>query len=249
MPTAGDQVPDDITGLARRIAALEREVRELRAAKRASKTAVTSGQFAVITPDGRQIFGVGQWDANGHYGALIRRDDGSLALTVSGQESARSDMIRIYPRDNDDDPIISDDAWSGRYLGRPSLPIPWQPTSIAAAYTSATMGTAWIARQRVQNPVFNVLCQTFCPASTNAALELTALIGSATVVWDSWTAAGGGSGAWTNHEITVPMHGTNYFQLVQWELRHRRSSGTGTIQTNVMGGYQRNTVGPEEIPI
>lgn len=56
MPTAGDQLPGDATALARRLAALEREVRELRAARRAEFTAVGSGGITVQAPgDNRRI--------------------------------------------------------------------------------------------------------------------------------------------------------------------------------------------------
>lgn len=54
-PRQLDQLPADTTSLARKIAALEREMRELRASRRASHTALEAGGFKVYRPGTEQI--------------------------------------------------------------------------------------------------------------------------------------------------------------------------------------------------
>lgn len=245
MPTAGDQLPPDHTALARRIAALERDVRELRAAKRAAATTVTSGQFAVTRPDGAPVLGTGRWPS-GLYGTEMRRDSGVPALSVSGQDPAYGDMIRIYSRSGA--VIAMDDAYADRYLGRPSIPMPWQPTPTAWNYNSTAMDVAWVSAQRVQCAVLYLATQMFAPAGATAEAELRAFTAGAWTVWDTWTAAGGGAGAWTTRETTRPMDGLGHFQHVSWEVRHRRSAGTGAVYTTVLGGYQRHTFTADEVP-
>ncbi|MGW6739732.1 hypothetical protein ACWGDX_03115 [Streptomyces sp. NPDC055025] len=55
MPTAGDHLPVGPTDMARRVAALEREVRELRAARRAAHTTVTTGSTRFIGASGWEL--------------------------------------------------------------------------------------------------------------------------------------------------------------------------------------------------
>ncbi|MGW1102702.1 hypothetical protein [Streptomyces sp. NPDC002540] len=55
MPRHLDQLPPDITSLSRKIAALRRELRELRAAKRAAYTTVTNGKTVYASEDGWEI--------------------------------------------------------------------------------------------------------------------------------------------------------------------------------------------------
>ncbi|MEV7422879.1 hypothetical protein [Streptomyces sp. NPDC091212] len=55
MPRRIEQLPPDATSLARRIAALEREVREMRAAKRAAHTAVATGGMRLVDADGNTL--------------------------------------------------------------------------------------------------------------------------------------------------------------------------------------------------
>jgi hypothetical protein len=52
MPRKIDQLPADATTIARRIAALERQVRELRAAKRAAYTAISGGSVKILDGSG-----------------------------------------------------------------------------------------------------------------------------------------------------------------------------------------------------
>ncbi|MFF1499765.1 hypothetical protein ACFVZR_07775 [Streptomyces sp. NPDC058316] len=55
MPRHLDQLPPDITTMSRKIAALQRELRELRAAKRAAYTTVTNGKTTYASEDGWEI--------------------------------------------------------------------------------------------------------------------------------------------------------------------------------------------------
>lgn len=55
MPRRLDQLPADASSLARKIADLERQVKELRAAKRAAHTTVASGNLVITSENGWQI--------------------------------------------------------------------------------------------------------------------------------------------------------------------------------------------------
>ncbi|MEO3978762.1 hypothetical protein [Streptomyces sp. CAU 1734] len=56
MPTPADQIPGGLTGLARTVADLKRQLAELRASRRATATAIGSGGITVqSTPDGPKI--------------------------------------------------------------------------------------------------------------------------------------------------------------------------------------------------
>ncbi|MFJ5176726.1 hypothetical protein ACIP68_23175 [Streptomyces griseoviridis] len=98
MPTAADQLPSDPTTLARRLAALEREVRELRASRRAAHTTVSTGSIravrpgatvpvpdAVMAPDLGDGSGLGGFQTNSPDGALYARlQAGGLTFGATG---------------------------------------------------------------------------------------------------------------------------------------------------------------------
>ncbi|WP_371652506.1 MULTISPECIES: hypothetical protein [unclassified Streptomyces] len=240
-----------------RIRALERQVRELsgRAQMRPAMDTITHGRvtigeggsLAVIGPNGKVALSTGQW-ADGTYGTRLGRDDGSAAWTVGGSGTDTSNMVRMWSRDGRS-AIVMDDAYSDRHLGRPSLPIAWQPTS-GATTNSTTGAVAWYAATRVQCPVFWLGIETYCPANVSARVELEAnTAGSNTWEnWQTWTVSGGASGRWTANELTRPMHRFAHFAHVTWRIRQTVTSGQGQISTNVMGGYQRNTFTPGEAP-
>ncbi|MFB6977679.1 hypothetical protein [Streptomyces scopuliridis] len=85
MPTAGDQLPDGITALAGQIADLRRQLRELRAAKRAAYTAVANGKTSFVAPSGWEII----LDPTNNLPVIYFRDpsgDEMAALNATGTE-------------------------------------------------------------------------------------------------------------------------------------------------------------------
>ncbi|WHM36322.1 hypothetical protein [Streptomyces sp. BPTC-684] len=238
-----------------RIRDLERQVRELsgRAQMRPAMDKITHGRvtigeggsLAVIGPNGRAALSTGQW-ADGTYGTYLGRDDGSAAWTVGGSGTDTANMVRMWTRGGS--AVVMDDAYADAFLGRPALPVPWQPT--AGATTNSTTGaTSWYAATRVQCPVFWLGIETYCPANVGARVDVEAIVpGGTWENWQTWTVSGGTSGRWTSNELTRPMHRLKHFSHITWRIRQTVTSGQGQISTNVMGSYQRNTFSAAETP-
>jgi hypothetical protein len=74
MPTRADQLPGGPTALARRIAALEREVRELRAARRLPHSALSTGAVSLLGPEGEVLAEVTPAFGGGPHPALAAYD-------------------------------------------------------------------------------------------------------------------------------------------------------------------------------
>ncbi|WP_445396423.1 hypothetical protein ACSMX9_22540 [Streptomyces sp. LE64] len=238
-------IPRDILD---RIRSLERQVRQLsgRAHIRPALDEVLAGdvvvgeggQFIVRTPGGARTFGVGQTN-QGDWGVTLAREDGSSALTV-GDDAGGSEaqMIRMWSRGGE--VIVMDDAYAPGFLGRPSMPIPMQPTATQTTTSTATT-TAWMGSSRLMNAVLWAGFETWCAPGVTADVEFSDSDG----IIESWTATN--SDGWTTREITVPVR-RKFMDHVNYRLRHSVRSGTGTIMTNCLGVYTRNTFTSTEAP-
>ncbi|MFF4523458.1 hypothetical protein [Streptomyces bluensis] len=240
-------VPQDVLD---RLAALEREVRTLRgrAQMRPALNQVLAGdvvigeggQLIAQTPAGQRTFIVGQ-TPQGDWGVGLGREDGTAALTVGDESQAAGQMVRMWNRDPDNpDVIVMDDAYSGQFLGRPSIPIPMQPTSGRETSNTATT-TAWMGATRLMNPVLWAAFETFTPSGVTADVSFEDDDG----VIESWVA--NTSNGWEYHEITKPVRG-GFMDHRNYRLKHSVRSGTGTIRTNCYGVYTRNTFTASEAP-
>lgn len=241
MPTAGDMIPGGTTAQARKVADLERQVRELRAARRAENTSLSSGRFRVLRPDGTTIVGVGTW-SDGSYGAELRRDDGTLAIGVSGQGADYDDMVRVFSRDGHT--IVMDDAWADGFLGRPWIPIPMTP---GVSFTHTTWATTHSGIWWRQHAVLDVDLSVYAPASTTAEMRLMARINGALVqLGATFTATNNQErfSAWrvSSTDLAGTQHGTRIPVIVQTQ----RTAGTGTCLAYVHGLYGSNTFVPDE---
>ncbi|UWM52064.1 hypothetical protein N0X72_25300 [Streptomyces carpaticus] len=243
-------VPQDLLD---RIRMLEQQVRELsgRANMRPALNIVRGGPvsvgeggyFAAYAPNGTAVFGTGHWTGSGRYGLAIRRESGAMAID-SGSDGSADGMIRVLSRSGS--VIVMDDAYADGYLGRPSIPIPWQPTS-SSSTSSSTMTSAWLAAQRVQCPVWYLHTESYAPPGATVRVEVQALQGGQWSTWDTWTVTGGAAGQWSERHITRPMTAP-HMTHVTWRIRHQVASGTGQVITNVYGSYQRNTFSADEAP-
>lgn len=242
-------VPQDVLD---RIAALEREVRQLRgrAQMRPALNQVLNGdviigeggQLIARTPEGQMTFIVGD-TTQGDWGVGIGRQNGTAALTVGDDiNGSGAQMIRMWSRDTTapDRIIVMDDAHSGRFLGRPSIPIPMQPT-IGQRTSSTALTTAWTGATRLMNAVLWAAFETYTPSGVTADVQFEDSAG----VVESWVA--NASNGWTYHEITKPVRG-NFMQHINYRLKHNVRSGTGEIRTNCLGVYTRNTFSVAEAP-
>ncbi|MFE4057394.1 hypothetical protein ACFXP3_14040 [Streptomyces sp. NPDC059096] len=242
-------VPQDVLD---RLSTLEREVRQLRgraqirpALNTISNGTVTigeGGQLFVREPGGNLIFGAGQ-SRQGDWATSLAREGGTDALTVGGNVDPQSkQMIRIWARDRDapDRVLVMDDAFSGRFLGRPSMPIPMQSTAGQRTSSTSTV-TAWTGSSRLMNAVLWAAFETYTPAGTTADVQFEDSNG----VVESWVATA--SNGWTVREITKPVR-QNFMSHVNYRLRHSVRSGTGSIETNCLGVYTRNAFSASEAP-
>ena len=237
-------VPQDVLD---RLAALEREVAQLRgrAQIRPAMNQILNGDVVIgeggriiaQEPGGNRIFMTGQ-TPEGDWAVGMARENGTAALTVGDEEGAAGQMVRVWSRAGD--VLLMDDAWADPFLGRPSMPIPMQPTSGRETSSTATT-TAWTGASRLMNAVLYAAFETFCPTGVTADVSFDDGLGQI----DSWVA--NVSNGWTFHEITMPVR-QNFMDHCNYRLKHSVRSGTGTIRTNCLGVYTRNTFGPGEAP-
>lgn len=244
-------VPTDILD---RIRALEREVRELagRSQTRPALNQIEHGNVTVgdggqftVTPPGRDAatFAVGQLD-DGEYGTVLRRDDGTDALTVEGPEADRG-TIRIWSRDTTaaDRILVMDDKNSDRFLGRPWMPVPLHPTSTQTTKATA-WSYAWVGGAPAHNAVMVLRLSTRAPKGGEVRVSMLPPDGEPVVV-DSWEIPAGG---WTSYTIEHPLHEVPFLDYVGWSVEHHSKSGRAEIETRLFASYTRNTFTAAEAP-
>lgn len=238
-------VPQDVLD---RLASLEREVAQLRgrAQIRPAMNQILNGdvvvgeggQLIAKTPGGHSTFIVGQ-TPEGDWGVGLGRENGTAALTVGDDvNAADAQMIRIWSRDGGI--IVMDDAFADGFLGRPSMPIPMQPTS-GRETSSTTTTTAWAGATRLTNAVLYAAFETFTPAGVTADVAFEDSDGEV----ESWVA--NTSNGWTSREITRPVR-QGFMEHVNYRLKHSVRTGSGAIRTNCLGVYTRHTFNPQEAP-
>ncbi|WP_431980799.1 hypothetical protein [Streptomyces qinglanensis] len=246
-------IPQDLNDRIRR---LEQELRSLTTAanKRPAMNKILHGDVKIgeggrliaEAPSGKAVFSTGQAKAGDWY-ARLAREDGSAGVTVGANTYDGDDvrqMVRLWSREGK--PIVMDDYYADRYLGRPSLSIPFQPTP-QFNFQGSGEWPCWHAVARVQCAVFYAWIQTYVPkgSGNSARIRLSATpSGGSEETWDEWTAKPG----WQSHVITRPMHRLDYFTHVHWQVSVEPSKSTFTVNTNVLGAYQRNTFTADEVP-
>jgi len=121
-----------------RIANLERAIAELRSGtitSRDGSVVLPAGTSLTVTdPEGQVLAYIGSLgntrpDGQPHQGTILRRDDGSVALSVQGETGSDpkfwNQFVALWDRSGSI--IISDDTISGAGLARPYLPISLAP--------------------------------------------------------------------------------------------------------------------------
>ncbi|MDJ1136208.1 hypothetical protein [Streptomyces iconiensis] len=240
-------VPRDLLD---RLAKLEREVRTLRgrANIRPALDSVLGGnvvigrggQLIAQTPYDVRTFVVGQ-TADGDWGIGLGREDGSRALTVGDEAGTDAQMIRMFSRDAQ--VIVMDDAFSDRFLGRPWMPVPLYPTS-----AQVTSSTGYLIGWRGAGPVHNAVAylRLITYAGTGGGqvrVVMTPPDGTERVLAE-YDAAPGTS---TVRSITYPLDGLDYLDYASWRIDHR-TKGAGSVETDVIAAYTRNTFSADEAP-
>ncbi|MFD7121896.1 hypothetical protein ACFWAA_33385 [Streptomyces sp. NPDC059922] len=264
-------IPQDILD---RIRALERQVRELtgRAQMRPALNRITNGRVTiaeggsleVLAPDGTGLFGVGQFgsfwnhpDGTAQQGVVMQREDGTTAFTIRANPTAEAggagtQAVSIWDRNGHI--VIGDDTTSGRGIGSPALPMPFQPLPAGGeTITSSTLQGCWFASIQAHNPVATVQLEIGAAPGSTCEVQVQYRLASEStwtvITTDSVTAAASATDpvyktAW----YTFPLHRAEFEQLVFVRIQARQRSGSDGVICNCLGGYTRRTYGPSEVP-
>ncbi|MCO6747874.1 hypothetical protein KQH21_06765 [Streptomyces sp. IpFD-1.1] len=245
-------VPQDVLD---RIAALEREVRQLRgrAQMRPALNQVLNGdvtigeggRLIVQDPDGTAVFSTGQTPGIGDYYTLMRRDTGDLAFAIGANsfedDDAPSQMVRTWSRDGSI--ILMDDYYSDEFLGRPWMPAQLHPTE-RQSYTGTSYAAAWVGTTPAHNAVLYLRTSTYANAGGGQVRAVLTYGGTETTL-DEWDCP---AGQWTSHTITHPLHGVRFLGSFSLSIDHRNKSTGQNCETRVWSAYTRNTFTEAEAP-
>jgi hypothetical protein len=252
VPTPADQLPSDITTLARKIQTLENEVRELRAARRLESATVGAGglgiaeggRFFMRTPDGVRMVDTGAIN-NGAYNNpdgsqqlanFLKRQNGQLALSVfASPGSGATQFWALW--DDAGNIIVSDDAVTGQGLGRPYMPVEMWPAFEAGwdywpRTVSATMQELWGGQIYSQQPRIAVVVRASTDTSgTTGQLQL--------------TINGVAQGSAQNVAFSVGLISLGPFSLADFghmdqvaiAVTGKRTAGTGALRATVYSAY------------
>jgi hypothetical protein len=254
-----------------RIRALEREVRTLtgRASIRPALNEITNGlvkiaeggSLEVYAPDGTGLFGVGQFgpfwnhlDGTPQQGVVMQREDGSTAFTVRASPSpeiggAGTQAVSIWDRNGHI--VIGDDTTSGRGIGSPALPLPFQRLGGDDVITSSTFVNMWFATVQAHNPVASIQLEFGAGGGTTCEVQVQYRLASE----PDWSDMGTGSVtapatsvAWKTQWWTFPLHRAEFEQLVFFRVQARQKSGSNGVRCNCLGGFTRRTYSINEVP-
>lgn len=244
-------VPNDLLD---RIRTLERTVRELagRSQTRPAMNEIRDGDVRiveggqlVVAPPGKDFatFTVGQWP-DGSFGTVLRRYDGTYALTIEGEKEDRG-TVRMWSRDlaAPDRILVMDDRHSDRFLGRPWMPAPLYPTSDQSG-TSTEWRYAWVGGAPAHNAVAVLKLSSYAEAGGAVRVRMLPEGGDAVAV-DEWEIP---AGKWTSRTIERPLHGVGFLDYVGWQIEHRSTKARKAIETRLFAAYGRNTLAAAEAP-
>lgn len=245
-------VPQDVLD---RIAALEREVKQLRgrAQMRPALNQVLNGDVVigeggrlfVRDPDGTAVFETGQSPSVGDYFTAMRRDTGDVAFAIGANsypdDDAPRQMVRIWDRNRN--VIVMDDYYSDEFLGRPWIPVQLHPTE-RQSYTGTTYDSAWVGTTPAHNAVLYVRTSTW--ANTGGAQARVVLThDSVETVLDEWDCP---AGQWTSRTIEHPLDGLQFLSYFTLRIDHRAKSASQNCETRLYSAYTRNTFTEDEAP-
>lgn len=237
-----------------RIRDLERQVRELAGRSqtrppldqvRDGDVRISEGGQLVVAPPDKDFstFTVGEWP-DGSFGTVLRRMDGSYALTVEGDEEDRG-TIRVWSRDTAerDRILVMDDKHSPRHLGRPWMPIQLHPTA-GQSSTADDWAHAWVGISPAHNAVAHLNVTSYAEAGGRVRVQMRVGKGEPTVI-DEWEVP---AGKWTPRTIERPLHGSGFLDDVAIQVEHRSGRRRKAIETRLLAAYTRNTLKASEAP-
>ncbi|MEU7044926.1 hypothetical protein AB0A77_28260 [Streptomyces varsoviensis] len=260
MPTPADRLPADTTSLARRIADLEREVKELRAARRLESATIgggglritDGGRLAMDTPRDeagmqQRMVDIGRIDAPGwahldgspQQAIWLRREDGHDVLAIYGHPDAMGYDTQFWGlNDHSGNQLVADDAATRTGLARPYLPVTFWPTFEGGyAYwprvSTTTMTEMWVTRIYKQHP--RIVVGVMATMDTSGAKgEIQVKVNG--ISQGSPQSVEFGVGTYTIGPIVFD-ESIRHMDQVDVAVQGRRTSGTGAIRTSLFSAY------------
>lgn len=254
MPTPGDQIPGGTQQMARDIAELKRQVRELRAARRLENASVGKGGMKIVsggrlsmdTPSGVRMVDNGQInntdynhsDGSTQQAMFHKREDGSLMFACFSYPPLGSETQAWKWFDRTGNVVFAEDTNSGMGLARPYLPVPMGPGYDGgwdywprAASTSTSQ--LWSGRFYKQLPNIVVVVKASMDTSGgNGTIELT--VGG--TVQGTAQNLGFSVGYITLGPYSLASY--DHMQQVDIVVQGRRTSGTGALRASLYSAYQ-----------
>ncbi|MFF3845287.1 hypothetical protein [Streptomyces sp. NPDC002328] len=236
MPQLPEDIIDRLTQMERRIQQLSTAVNSRPALNKVSGGGVeiTDGGYLVVRPPdgGPAVFAVGSWSGD-EYGMAIRRQTGSLAMSLHNGDGSSTSLQPLRIFDNGGREVFSDDAPNGG-LARPWLTmLPPQDSTITR--WPQTAATAWttiaMSYNIVWQPRMRLLVNT--RVSSGGAGNVQVLVNGA--AWGTAVTAGTDfdhSGLVSNDFASV--HGT----LLKVEIQAKATTGTVYANPVLMYGRQ-----------
>ncbi len=222
-------LPPDIMRMLRD---LDRRLRELAAARRLESSSISGGRLLITDDAGTEIVLVGDiTDQDGvtSRGWALRRQNDRSALTLFGDP----DQQFWAGWDASGHIIVSDDGVTGTGLARPYLPVTWRDT--AAPYkptTSGSFAAIYDAAWQCQHPRIKTTLQVIVPVGTVGEWELRTAAGT---VLDTEQVTG--LSTFVDLFGAASAAGVEIGSEVTLQVRHRRVSGAGTVETRLLDSH------------
>jgi hypothetical protein len=243
-PTPSGNFLDVIARLERRIAALEGRTLRNVVIPDGGVTLRNGGRFSAETPDGVEMFYLGDLTVNGVWfrGIWMKREDGSFMMYTS-IPGTDPDQVFFAWLDRNGTMLVSDDAVTGKGLARPWLAVPmtplfsmsgiWSYQNIAAT-SIATETTLWSGRiPLVTHPRISIAGLWGQASGTNSATYKLVVGGTTIGTWST--------GALEN-STKGPFDITSKHEQVGLTAELRASaSGTGQVAAHVSGCWLRQS--------
>ncbi|WP_411078513.1 hypothetical protein [Streptomyces sp. cmx-10-25] len=253
MPTPGDQLPGGPQQMARDIADLKRQVRELRAARRLENAAVGAGGLRVVnggrlamdTPGRVRMVDIGKLndqqynhaDGTPQQAIQLRRDDGTLAWACFSYPPSGFETQAWKFYDRTGNVILAEDTNSAQGLARPYLPVPLGPAYEGSwdywpRATATTTTRLWQGRFYKQLP--NIVLVMQASMDTSGATGTIELAVGGTV-------RASASVAFSVGYVTLgpyALDGYDHMQQVDITVQGRRTAGTGALRATLYSAYQ-----------
>ncbi|CAM5699794.1 hypothetical protein [Streptomyces aurantiogriseus] len=236
MPQLPEDIIDRLTQMERRIQQLSTAVNSRPALNKISGGGVEitdGGYLAVRPPDGGPaVFTVGAWSGD-EYGLAIRRQTGSLAMSLHNGDGSSTSLQPLRIFDNGGREIFADDVNTGG-LARPWMTM-LPPQDSSTARWPQTTATAWttvaMSYNVVWQPKMRLIVST--KVSSGGAGSVQVLVNGAE--WGTAVAAG------TDFDHTGLISSdfaSVYGTTVKFEIQAKATSGTVYANPVLMHGRQ-----------